>query len=98
MVSPSRIVAETENVEIIKALVRIGIGMTIIPYQAVAEEVRSGQLSCARVRGVRLERETGWVFSRSPRRLRALDELIRVFESVKPRLELAPVVPGGDAS
>ena len=41
------VVTETENVEIIKALVRINMGITIIPYQAVAREVRSGHLFCA---------------------------------------------------
>ncbi len=36
-----QIVMETENVEIIKALVRNGLGITIIPYQAVARDVTS---------------------------------------------------------
>jgi len=45
------VVTETENVEIIKALVRINMGVTIIPYQAVAREVRSGHLWCARIGG-----------------------------------------------
>ena len=34
-----QIVMETENVEIIKAMVRNGLGITIIPYQAVARDV-----------------------------------------------------------
>ena len=37
-----QIVMETENVEIIKAMVRNGLGITIIPYQAVARDVTSG--------------------------------------------------------
>jgi DNA-binding transcriptional LysR family regulator len=85
-----RIVLETENVEIIKALVRIGMGLTVIPYQAVAREVRHKQLACARVRGVKLERETGWVFQKGPRRPRILEELFRVFEQIRPRLNLEP--------
>jgi len=36
-----KVVSETENVEVIKALVRAGVGMTIVPYQAVAKEVRT---------------------------------------------------------
>ena len=39
-----KVVTETENVEIIKAFVRVGMGVTIIPYQAVAREVRAGTL------------------------------------------------------
>ena len=40
-----QIVMETENVEIIKAMVRNGIGITIIPFQAVARDVASGHSS-----------------------------------------------------
>ena len=46
-----KVVTETENVEIIKAFVRVGMGVTIIPYQAVAREVRAGTLFCARIAG-----------------------------------------------
>ena len=59
-----KVVTETENVEIIKALVTVGMGMAIIPYQAVAREVRAGQLFCARIAGQQLVRETGWVHLR----------------------------------
>jgi DNA-binding transcriptional LysR family regulator len=83
-----RIVLETENVEIIKALVKIGMGLTVIPYQAVAREVKAGQLACARFRGVRLERETGWVYPKTARRPRMLEELFRTFQQVLPKLNL----------
>ena len=59
-----KVVTETENVEIIKALVMVGMGIAIIPYQAVAREVRAGQLFCARIAGQQLVRETGWVHLR----------------------------------
>ena len=85
-----RIVMETENVEILKALVRSEMGITIIPYQAVAREVRSGQLFCARISGTRLLRQTGWVYQRSNRIPRMLDELFRAYERVLPRLNLSP--------
>ncbi len=42
-----RIVMETENVEIIKAMVRTALGISIIPYVSVAREVASGHLFCA---------------------------------------------------
>lgn len=88
-----RIVLETENVEILKALVRTGMGLTIIPFQAVAREVRSGQLACARIAGAtgtRLERETGWVLPRTSRVPRTVQELFRTLDSVKPRFKLGP--------
>ena len=50
---------DTENVEIIKAMVKTGMGVGIVPYQAVAREVHAGQLFCARIEGHELVRETG---------------------------------------
>ncbi len=84
-----RVVLETENVEILKALVASGMGLTIIPYQSVADEVRAGQLAVARVAGAVLERETGWVYPRSSHLPRALQELIKTLESIRPRLKVA---------
>ena len=81
---------ETENVEILKALVRSEMGITIIPYQAVAREVRSGQLFCARISGTHLVRHTGWVYQRANRIPRMLEELFRAYEHILPRLNLSP--------
>jgi DNA-binding transcriptional LysR family regulator len=88
-----KVVTETENVEIIKALVRIGMGITIIPYQAVAREVRSGQLFCTRIAGQQLVRETGWVHLRLARVPRAVQEMMRTLERVRPKLKLSPGPP-----
>lgn len=85
-----QIVMETENVEILKALARIGIGITIIPYQAVAREVRSGQMFCSRIEGVPLVRQTGWIHPRTNRVPRMAAEMFRAFEQVMPRLKLTP--------
>jgi DNA-binding transcriptional LysR family regulator len=85
-----KVITETENVEIIKALVEIGMGVTIIPYQAVAREVRAGRLFCARIVGQQLVRETGWVHLRLDRVPRAVQEMMRTLERVRPRLKLSP--------
>lgn len=85
-----KVVTETENVEIIKQLVRVRMGMSIIPYQAVAREVSAGQLHCARIAGRPLIRETGWVHVRSPHLPRAVLELKRILEEIRPRLKLQP--------
>jgi DNA-binding transcriptional LysR family regulator len=85
-----KVVTETENVEIIKALVMVGMGMSIIPYQAVAREVRAGQLFCARITGSPLVRETGWVHLRLNRVPRAVQEMMRTLERVRPKLKLSP--------
>jgi DNA-binding transcriptional LysR family regulator len=77
---------ETENVEIIKAMVSSGIGVTVIPYSAVAREVRTGRFACSRIRGRHLFRETGWVYLKTDPLPRAAVELLRLFETMKGRM------------
>jgi LysR family transcriptional regulator, low CO2-responsive transcriptional regulator len=88
-----KVVTETENVEIIKALVRVRMGIAILPYQSVAREVRSGQLFCARITGQHLTRETGWVHMKSEHLPRAVVEMKRLFDSIRPKLRLHPAEP-----
>jgi DNA-binding transcriptional LysR family regulator len=84
------VVMDTENVEIIKAMVRIGLGISIVPYQAVAQEVRAGLFSCSRVEGHELVRETGWVYARANRVPRMIHELQTAFDEIRGTLQLAP--------
>ena len=84
------IVMDTENVEIIKAMVKTGLGVGIVPYQAVAREVKAGQLFCARIDGHELVRETGWVYARANRVPRIVDELLLAFAAIRDKLRLAP--------
>jgi DNA-binding transcriptional LysR family regulator len=84
------IVMDTENVEIIKAMVKTGLGISIVPYQAIAREVRAGQFFCARIEGHELVRETGWVYARTSRVPRMIHELQTGFDEIRGRLQLAP--------
>ena len=84
------IVMDTENVEIIKAMVKTGLGIGIVPYQAIAREVRAGQLFCSRIEGHKLLRETGWAYARANRVPRMIHELLTAFNAIKGRLQLAP--------
>jgi LysR family transcriptional regulator, low CO2-responsive transcriptional regulator len=81
------IIMETENVEIIKAMVRNGLGISIIPLQAAAADVRAGQLFRSRIAGHSLVRQTGWLYPKMSRLPRTVSEVIRIFETVRPRLE-----------
>jgi DNA-binding transcriptional LysR family regulator len=83
------VVMDTENVEIIKAMVKTGLGIGIVPYQSVAREVRAGQFAIARVEGHELVRETGWVYARANRVPRIIHELFAAFEGVKGKLRLS---------
>jgi DNA-binding transcriptional LysR family regulator len=85
-----RIVMETENVEIIKALVRTNVGVTIISFQSVAREFASRQLFCARIAGQSLMRRTGWVYAKASRVPRAVQEVLAAFERIKPKLKVTP--------
>jgi DNA-binding transcriptional LysR family regulator len=87
------IIMETENVEIIKAMVRAGLGISIIPWQAAAADVRTGQLFCSRIAGHALVRQTGWLYPKMARLPRPVSEVIRVFETVRPRLDAAVRAP-----
>jgi DNA-binding transcriptional LysR family regulator len=83
------VIMETENVEIIKAMVRSGLGISIIPSQAAASDVRAGQLFRSRIAGHSLVRQTGWLYPKMSRLPRTVSEVIRVFETIRPRLEAA---------
>lgn len=74
-----QIVMETENVEIIKAMVASGLGISVIPYAAIARDLRTGRFAWTRIRGHRLYREAGWVYLRSDHVPRAIPEMLRVF-------------------
>jgi len=83
------VIMETENVEIIKAMVRSGLGISIIPSQAAASDVKAGQLFRSRIAGHSLVRQTGWLYPKMSRLPRTVSEVIRIFETIRPRLEAA---------
>jgi DNA-binding transcriptional LysR family regulator len=80
---PVDVAMETENVEIIKAMVASGLGITVIPYAAIAHDMRAGRFDWTRVRGRRLYREAGWVYLKSDHVPRAILEMLRVFDLIK---------------
>jgi len=78
-----RILMETENVATIKPLIKIDLGISIIPLRAVAEELKRKELHCLRIRGHRVTREVGLVFLKSNDTPKVLSELIRLFKDVQ---------------
>jgi DNA-binding transcriptional LysR family regulator len=85
-----KVAMETENVEIIKAFVRAGLGVAIVPYQAIAREVHTGALNYARIAGAPIVRETGWVYLRTERVPRMTQEMMNTLAKALPRLKLVP--------
>lgn len=86
-----RVVAETENVEIIKSMIASGLGIGIAPFRSVDQETRGGKLCVARIRRQQLVRETGWVYRSGERVPRAVQELMHTMERMLPQFE--PAVP-----
>ena len=80
---PTDVAMETENVEIIKAMVASGLGISVIPYAAIARDMRAGRFGWARLRGRRIYREAGWVYLKSDHLPRAIPEMLRVFDLIK---------------
>jgi DNA-binding transcriptional LysR family regulator len=88
------VVMETENVEIIKAMVRSGLGISIVPWQAAAADVDAKVLYCRRITGHRLHRKTGWLYPKMSRLPRTVSEVIRVYDQVRSRFEPFARAPG----
>jgi DNA-binding transcriptional LysR family regulator len=80
---PMNVIMETENVEIIKAMVASGLGVTVLPFGAIASDLRGGRFGWARVRGGRMVRDTGWVYLKESHRPRSISEVLRVFTEMK---------------
>jgi DNA-binding transcriptional LysR family regulator len=87
------VVMETENVEIIKAMVRYGLGISIIPWQAAAADVAAEALFCRRIAAHALRRQTGWIYPKMSRLPRTVAEVIRVFEQIRVTFDEAARAP-----
>jgi DNA-binding transcriptional LysR family regulator len=74
---------ETENAEIIKAMVANGNGITVLSHATVAADLRHRRLAFARLRGRKVYRETGWVYLKSDYSPRAVKEMLRLFEEMR---------------
>ena len=83
---------ETENVEIIKAMVANGIGITIIPYTAIAKDIRQKRFSYTPIKARKLYRETGWVYLKSDYVPRTITEMLKVYDLVKQQFGRKPPV------
>jgi hypothetical protein len=58
--------------------------MSIVPLRAVTEEVRTGALAFARIKGYPLIRETGWVYRSDERVPRPLQEMMATLSRIAP--------------
>ena len=89
---PMNVAMETESVEIIKAMVASGLGIALVPYVAIAGDMRTRRFGWARVRGQRLHREQGWVYLKSDYLPRPIVEVLRVFDEMKDEFGERPPV------
>jgi DNA-binding transcriptional LysR family regulator len=82
-----KVVAETENVEIIKSMVASGLGISLVPILTVERETQGGSLKVARIRGQQLVRETGWVYRADERPSRVVQEMMATLTRIAPLLQ-----------
>ena len=76
--------------EIIKPLVDIGLGLTIIPYQSIAREAEAGTLHYAHLVGHPLYRELGLVMLKMNYRPIPLQRIITLFTEMISTLQVLP--------
>jgi DNA-binding transcriptional LysR family regulator len=76
-ISP-RISMVAENVATIKPLVKIDLGISIIPFLAVAEETKRRELHCLRIQDYKLTRQVGLVYHKADHLPKLIAELIRL--------------------
>lgn len=76
-----KIVMESESVATIKPLVRINLGISLLPLRAVSGEAKRGELHYLRVRDEKLTRDIGLVVHKSDYKPKALLELMALFRS-----------------
>jgi len=84
-----RVVAETENVEIIKSMVASGLGISIVPFLPVERETRGGSLRVARIKDAQLVRETGWVYRAGERVPRVVQEMMATLTRISDQIQPA---------
>src|SRR6202012_422483 len=77
------IAMEAENVALIKPLVKIDLGISIIPFRSVSEELERGELHCLKIKDRRLTRQVGLVYHKADFIPKILSELIRLFKELR---------------
>jgi DNA-binding transcriptional LysR family regulator len=78
-----RVVMEAENVALIKPLVKIDLGISIIPLHSASEELERKELHCLRIRKHKIVRQVGLVFHKSEPIPKILAELVGLFKEAQ---------------
>src|SRR5690606_10100008 len=77
---------ELQNVEITKPLVEQGLGISLIPYPAIAAARDARGLEFRRIGDREIYRELGWVSLKSDYMSRAMTKLLSLFDDIKDQL------------
>jgi DNA-binding transcriptional LysR family regulator len=76
-----RTILELDNVETVKRAVEVDTGISLVPYNSVVEEVRSGQLKALELKDADMVRPMGMVVKRGCTLTPALREFISVLRA-----------------
>jgi DNA-binding transcriptional LysR family regulator len=75
-----RIAMEPDNIGTIKSLVKINLGISIIPFHSIGEEVKRREIHYLKIRNYKITRQLGLAYQKSDHLPRILRELIRLFK------------------
>lgn len=78
-----RTVVEAESVALIKPMLKINLGISIIPLRSVSEEASRGELHCLKFSDQRLTRKIGLVYHKSEYISKLLAELVSLFKETQ---------------
>ena len=76
-----QVVMESESVATIKPMVRINLGVSLLPLRSVANEAKRGELHYLHLRGEKLTRDIGLVVHKSDYKPKTLLQLIDLFHA-----------------
>src|SRR5690606_3353353 len=74
---------EAENVATIKPLVRINLGISILPLRSVVEEIEQGELIYLKIADSSLVREQGLVLHKTSSMPNVLSQLVNYFQAAQ---------------
>jgi DNA-binding transcriptional LysR family regulator len=96
-----RVVMQNDQADSIKELVKLGLGISLLPLWSVSEDVRRGSLRILRLHNRQLFTVTGLIYRKTahlPKPVRALLEVAHQWKSWFPRAEDVLAIGEGSAS
>ena len=73
------VILEVDNIATIKDLVRMDLGVSILPRSACIDEIRKGKITALPIENFSMARETRIVYNRDFNHKEVLDDIMRIY-------------------